>query len=125
MRRRRPEQQVQAAVVQHLAIRGAPGVFAFAVPNGGYRKPIEAAILRGQGVVSGVPDLVLIHEGRVFGLELKAPGNRATAVQERAMAAMEAAGATTAVAVGLDAALAQLEAWRLLRGRVAAGMARA
>jgi hypothetical protein len=32
---------------------------------------------------------------------------------------MEQAGATVAVAVGLDDALRQLEEWRLLRGRAA------
>ena len=41
--------------------------------------------------------------------------NRCCAISA-AMAAMEAAGATVALAVGLDAAIAQLEAWGLLRG---------
>lgn len=30
-----------------------------AIPNGGYRRPIEAAIFKGQGVQSGVPDLLI------------------------------------------------------------------
>jgi hypothetical protein len=48
--------------------------------------------------------------------ELKAPGGRLTAVQRDAHVALAAAGATVAVAGSLDAALAQLEAWALLRG---------
>jgi hypothetical protein len=47
--RPRPEQLVQRAVFDHLRLRAAPGVFAFHVPNGGYRKPIEAAIMKGLG----------------------------------------------------------------------------
>jgi hypothetical protein len=53
--RRRQEAAIQRAVFQHLRARAAPGVFAFHVPNGGYRKPVEAAIMKGLGVVAGVP----------------------------------------------------------------------
>jgi hypothetical protein len=42
------ESAIQKAVFQHLAARGC-GV-AFHVPNGGWRSPIEAAILKGMGV---------------------------------------------------------------------------
>ena len=115
--RRRPEDVIQRAVFQHLRARGAPGVFAFHPANGGYRKPVEAAIMKGLGVVAGVPDVIAIHEGRCFALELKAEGGRATPQQLAAAAAMEAAGAFTAIAEGLDRALAILEAWGLLRGR--------
>jgi hypothetical protein len=114
--RRRPEDAIQRAVFQNLRARGAPGVFAFAVPNGGYRKPIEASIMKGMGVVAGVPDIIAIHKGRVYGLELKVEGGRATPKQLEAIAAMEAAGAFTAIAEGLDRALAVLEAWGLLLG---------
>ena len=117
-RRARPEAAIQRAVFQHLRARGAPGVFAFHPANGGYRKPVEAAILKGLGVVAGVPDVIAIHNGRVFALELKAEGGRATPKQLDVLAAMEAAGAFTCIAEGLDRALACLEGWQLLRGRV-------
>jgi hypothetical protein len=115
--RRRPEDAIQRAVFQHLRARAAPGVFAFHPANGGYRKPVEAAIMKGLGVVAGVPDVIVIHEGRVYGLELKAPGGRATPKQLAALAAMEAAGAYTCIAENLDRALEVLERWRILRGR--------
>jgi hypothetical protein len=54
-RRFRPEDQIQRAVFQHLRIRGAPNLFAFHPANGGYRRPIEAAVLKGLGVRVGVP----------------------------------------------------------------------
>jgi hypothetical protein len=112
----RPEQLIQRAVFDHLRARSARGVFAFHVPNGGYRKPIEAAIMKGLGVKAGVPDVVAIHNGRCYGLELKAEGGRATPKQLEAIAAMEAAGAHCCIAEGLDCALAVLEQWGLLRG---------
>src|SRR5262245_23567538 len=52
MSRQRPEAAIQRAVFQHLRMRSAPGVFAFHPANGGYRKPIEAAIMKGLGVVA-------------------------------------------------------------------------
>jgi hypothetical protein len=115
-RRHCSEQQIQRALFDHLRLRAAPGVFAFHVPNGGYRKPQEAAILSGLGVKAGVPDVVAIHQGRCYALELKAEGGRATPKQLEAIAAMEAAGAYCCIAEGLDRALATLEAWGILRG---------
>jgi hypothetical protein len=117
IRRARPEDQIQRCVFQHLRVRGAPSVFAFHPANGGYRKPIEAAVLKGLGVRAGVPDVIAIHDGHCFGLELKAPGGRPTELQLATIAAMKAAGAHCCVAEGLDRALAVLEAWGLMRGQ--------
>jgi len=114
--RARPEQQIQRAVIEHLRRRGEPGAFAFHPANGGARRPIEAAILKSLGVIAGVPDVIVIHDGRCYGLELKADGGRVTAVQAQCHEAMRAAGAVVGVACGIDAALAQLVAWGLLRG---------
>jgi hypothetical protein len=116
-RRTRPEDQIQRAVFDHLRVRGAPRVFAFHPANGGYRKPIEAAVLNGLGVRAGVPDVVAIHEGQCYGLELKAPGGRPSELQLATISAMESAGAICCIAEGLDRALAVLEAWGLLRGQ--------
>lgn len=46
--------------------------FMFAVPNGGYRSPVEAAILKGLGVVAGVHDLIVLWDRRAFLMEVKA-----------------------------------------------------
>ena len=120
MKRSHPEQNIQRQVFLHLRTHGTPSVFAFHVPNGGYRKPVEAAIMKGLGVRAGVPDVIAIHEGRVYGLELKREGGRTTPKQLEAVAQMEAAGAYCCVAEGLDRAIECLEAWGLLKGRIAA-----
>ena len=116
--RRRPEQQIQRAVLEHLKLRHAPGVYWFHVANGGYRAPIEAKVLKSLGVTAGVPDLILIRGGKAYGLELKAHGGHLSPAQRTAHVLMRAAGAEVEVVVGLDAALRQLESWGLLRGCV-------
>lgn len=112
----RPEDQIQRAVFQHIRSRGVPGLVAWHTPNGGKRKPIEAAIFKGLGVSAGVSDIIAVYRGSIFALELKAEGGRPTESQLEFLADIGRAGAFTAVASGLDTALATLEAWGLLRG---------
>jgi hypothetical protein len=66
-----------------------------------------------------VPDIILINAGHVYGLELKAHGGKLSTGHRDTIAAMARAGATVARAVRFDAALRQLDAWGLLRGRAA------
>jgi hypothetical protein len=116
VRRQQPEAAIQRAVIQHYQLRRASGTFLFAVLNGGYRRPIEAAILKGLGVVAGVPDVIAIRDGRTHALELKAPGGRLTDNQRATHNAMIKAGVQVAVAATLDDALDLLEGWKILRG---------
>lgn len=115
------ETKVQIAVMKHYATRGAAGAFLFACPNGGSRRSKgEGAILKAMGVRAGVPDLIGIRDGRCYGLELKIDhGGRVAPEQVETMQAMQSAGATVAVAAGLDDALHKLEAWGILRGAAA------
>ncbi len=115
--RSRPEQDIQRAVFEHLAIRGVPGMFAFHPANGGWRSPIEAKILKGMGVKAGVPDVIAIKDGQCYALELKTVNGRTTDAQIATLVALAAAGAVTDVAYGLDDAISWLENWGLLRGR--------
>ena len=46
----RPEQELQRAVVQLLSYAAVPGLIWYAVPNGGWRSKVEAAIFAGLGV---------------------------------------------------------------------------
>jgi hypothetical protein len=115
-RRSQPEAAIQRAVFQHLRLRPTAGTFAFHVPNGGARRPVEAAIMKGLGVTAGVPDIIVIRNGKAHCLELKAPGGRLTDAQLAAHEALRAAGAEVATADNLDAALKHLQDWLLLRG---------
>jgi hypothetical protein len=114
-RRAQPEAALQRAVFAHVGWRAVPNVFAFHPANGGWRSPIEAKILKAAGVVPGVPDLILLHWGRCFGLELKTEHGRLTPIQNTTHDAMRAAGAIIATAYGIDQAIEQLTEWKLLR----------
>jgi hypothetical protein len=119
------QQEIQKPAVQHLKVRGVRGLVYWHTPNGAFlggkrnRKniSIQGSILKGMGVRAGVSDLILVHASKVYALELKAPGGVTSAEQDKFLEDMAAAGATVAVAVGLDAAIATLESWGLLIGR--------
>jgi hypothetical protein len=117
-RRQRSEQIIQRTLFQHIHARGVHGLVALHPANGGYRKPVEAKIMQGLGVVAGAPDILLWHDGRSFALELKSEGGQVTDLQRKMLDDLSRAGVTTAIAYGLDKALAVLEGWRLLRGTV-------
>ena len=108
-RRRSPEATIQRAVFAHLRARGAPNLFAFHPANGGYRRPVEAARLKGLGVRPGVPDVVAFHRGQVYAIEPKTEGGRATDAQRQAIEDLRAAGGHAKICHGLDQALSTLE----------------
>jgi hypothetical protein len=124
-RRRQPEAQLQRAVLDHLAWRAVPGAWWCHYPAGGWRSPIEAAILKSLGTIAGVPDLLIVHRGQLYALELKTEYGGLTQTQIDTQARMRAAGATVATAVEIDAALAQLEQWQLLRPNISNQIGRA
>src|SRR5262245_32201071 len=114
---RRPEQQVQRAVIQHLAWRPRPGVWWTHIPLGGLRSKVEAAILRGLGTARGTPDLLIVADGKARASVCALPKNIA-ATKKLAMWAMQQPqrGGTTSCAsspsAGIDRAkcLISLEA---------------
>jgi hypothetical protein len=66
------EIQLQAKIFQyfwnnHPKTRG----LIFHVPNGGKRNMIEATQLKASGVIPGIPDLMILRDGKAYGLELK------------------------------------------------------
>jgi hypothetical protein len=86
--------------------------------KGGARDAKTGAILKRMGTLAGTSDFLLWHQGNSFALELKAPGGRPSEAQLDFMARFADAGGHTCIAEGLNQALAALESWQLLRGRV-------
>lgn len=57
----RPEDELQRRQVQYLRVLESQGRLRFAaVPNGGYRRKVEAAIMKGLGTSAGFPDMVVL-----------------------------------------------------------------
>lgn len=116
----RPEQDMHKAVAAHLRARGAIGLVWWHTPNGarvpGRRGHIQGAIAKGMGVRAGVSDIIALHRGKFYALELKAPGGRPTDDQLTFLHEVREQGGFGSIAEGLDDALHTLEFWGLLRG---------
>jgi hypothetical protein len=115
------EMVLHRAVMDHLAIRAFPGVLAWHTPNGGWRTPTEAAILKGMGTRAGVSDILAVYDGDFFALELKSQGRKPSPAQLDFIAAVNNAGGFATWADNLDRAVNILTMWGLLRpesGRV-------
>lgn len=118
---KRVEQQIHKAVADHLLQRGAPGVLWWHSNNNvhvpGRRGKVQGGIKKSLGVRAGVADIVALHRGKFFALELKAPGARPTADQLTFLHQVRENGGFVCVAEGLDQAIGALETWGLLKGR--------
>jgi hypothetical protein len=113
-RRAHPEHNVSTALAEHLRLRARPGVWWSAIANNP-RSAVAGAFGKAAGCRAGLPDFFLARAGRLHALELKVPSGRLSTVQRRMHNEMRAAGIEVATAVGIDAAIAQLQQWRLLR----------
>lgn len=71
--RNREEDALQRAVVRYLQWALPPDGTYHSVPNEGVRHTKAAARLVSMGLRSGVPDLVVLYQGRSIYFELKAP----------------------------------------------------
>jgi hypothetical protein len=72
--------------------------------------------LKALGVLPGICDLILVHEGRFYGLEMKPlKGGVVSDAQHSAHARLQRAGGKTAIARGAEEACLILIEWSLLR----------
>ena len=58
----------------------------FAIPNGGSRNKGEAARMKGEGITTGVSDLIFLKSNRFYGalcIEMKKPAGRQSDTQKR------------------------------------------
>jgi VRR-NUC domain len=100
----------------HIWPRLVDGAVAFAIGNGGKRHPKVAREMKEEGVTAGVPDIFIIRAKQSYFLEMKKPkGGKVSKEQGAMMVRLVNAGAICAVANGLTQAIAQLEAWQLLK----------
>jgi hypothetical protein len=86
-KRRNPESELQQICVIWFRLQ-YPKLAnrLFAIPNGGHRSKVTAAILKAEGVMAGVSDLFLSVPKNGFGgmwIEMKAPGGRLSDIQQQ------------------------------------------
>ena len=108
------EFRLQCAVADHLRLSAAPGIYWFHPANGEARTARTGGRLKRMGVRPGVPDMVVVVNGKTHGLELKASNGRQSDAQRVAESEWTAAGGVYAVAHGIDEALGLLKDWKAL-----------
>lgn len=108
------EEAIQRHVVAMVAARACPNALVWHPANGGRRSKAEAGRFKALGVVAGIPDLVAIAEGRVFGLELKTANGRLSDAQREMAARWRAAGGEYAVARSVAEASRILSEWGII-----------
>lgn len=69
------ESDIQVACVSWFRM-AYPEYLCFSVPNGGSRNAIEAANLKREGALAGVADLIVVIQGKVIFIEMKASKGR-------------------------------------------------
>ena len=113
---KRLEDALQRQVCQYLTLLENRGrLIYFAVPNGGYRKRIEASIMKGLGVRAGVPDIcIVLPDGKARFMELKIGKNKPTKPQEEWAERLNNSNALTVTIYSFDEATEALRAWGVI-----------
>ena len=73
------EHRIQQAIVRYLRYSG---YFVFAVPNGGKRDKIAGKILKDEGALAGVADLIIVMPSEVIFVEVKTDKGKQSEAQQ-------------------------------------------
>lgn len=131
---KREEDALQKAQVEYLERLRAQGRLEYyAVPNGGLRSKKEAAIMKGLGVRSGVPDLVLLWSTPFMGgtgtpipqcayIENKRSGGTRSDNQKKWGSWLTSHGNRYAVVSSFDQFMVWLRRWELISEREFGGI---
>ena len=123
-KRLQSEQELQSAIVRYLDMVLIRPAFVFAIPNGGARTSIEAAILKGQGVRAGIADLCIVwstggaspgaaEDAQAGFIELKAPSGDVSQEQVAVHDALRQLGFPVGVARSIDEVRDLLRVWQV------------
>lgn len=108
---RNGEANIQASILELLRLQ-YPDVIAASIPNGGYlMAPRAVQRLKWQGLLPGMPDLILIWTGGWALVEVKVPGGVVSDAQRALIPLLEARGCRVAIWRSIDDAIRGLAAW--------------
>lgn len=116
------EHRIQAALIDWWnrvhGEYGIPEILLFAIPNGGWRDPVGAKILKSEGQRNGVSDLFLsVPRGDYHGLyvEMKAPEGVTSDAQRVFLKAVGAQGYLGRVCYSVASAMDEIRLYLLLK----------
>ena len=122
----KPETTLQILIVETLSILAARHKFVFfSVPNEAYQLGMAAKAattrdharmmtLKKMGLTPGVSDLIVLHNGRAFCLEVKTGTGRQSAEQVTFQTAVERIGVPYQVVRSVDEAIETLITWEVI-----------
>ena len=122
----RPEEQLHREVAKYLAVVLPDDAWFCHVPNGGARTAAEGRAFKAMGAKAGTPDILIVHDGKAFWIELKPVmyKNRKhgglSEAQMRCHFDLGHAGCQVAICYTVEQVEGTLRAWLPLKGRVAA-----
>jgi len=111
--RRHDEDKLQSSIVAFLRA-ALPDHEIFAIPNGGGRSKVEAAILKATGTMAGIPDLCIVAPlGKSYWLEVKTAKGKPSAAQRKVHARFATRGIPFAVVRSLADVRTALAHWSI------------
>lgn len=114
------ERELHVAVMQYLTVALPTDALAWHTPNEGKRGHQAQRDFKDLGSLTGMPDLVVAHQGRAYCIELKAANKYPSPVQRIAHQRLRDAGIPVVVAHSLTDVQLALESWKVpLRAAVA------
>jgi hypothetical protein len=110
--RKAPERLLHKAVAAYLNAVLPTSVFWTTIPAGGGGK-IRGAMLKSMGYKAGTPDILMVHNGLAYWIELKAPGCSLSDAQRHVSDLLLWASSPMAVCKSIDQVEVALRVWRI------------
>jgi hypothetical protein len=113
----KPEERLHRDIAQYLSLTLDGGWFTTIPLGGGGR--LRGAILHGVGVKAGVPDILIVHNGRAVWLEIKSPKGRVSPEQYLCHQSLALARSSVAIVRSLEDVERALIGWGVpLKARI-------
>jgi hypothetical protein len=107
------ESIIQQQICEYLSIRG---IFFFSIPNEHYNiSHRQLMTLKKMGLVSGMPDLCILHGGRVYFLEVKNETGTLSDNQKNIHAILSDKGYPVSIVRSVENVESALRLWGILK----------
>lgn len=104
------ESQIQQSMVRWFRLQYPKYIIA-AIPNGGQRNALEAKIMKGEGVLAGFSDLIIIANNNVLFVEVKTKDGYQSDLQKQFQSDVERLGFQYSVCRSLEDFMFTVEKW--------------
>ena len=107
---RHEESHIQIQMVNWFRLQ-YPSYIIAAIPNGGRRNAVEAKIMKGEGVLAGFSDLIVVAFNSILFVEVKTEKGKQSALQKKFQSDIERLGFQYSVCRSLQDFQLTIERW--------------